>query len=139
MVSRVAGAVRSKRIVLLIEVAVLREWPQGLIDRTGETRIGERNAGGNCIGACSARQAARIHGQLTAERQELGIHLVGNYVQRGEVGSLGTNIGDTGLQVLGDLPLHIEVPGLDVGGASAVTGDEYYAAISILRVRREWT
>jgi len=67
MVRRVAGAVRSERVVLLIEVSVLWERTESLIDGPSETRVRQLYGCGTGIGAGSSRQATRIGREIAAQ------------------------------------------------------------------------
>ena len=52
--------------------------------------------------------------------------------------SLRTHIRDAHLQIFRDLPLHVEVPGLNVGRSSAVARHQQDATVPILPFWYEW-
>src|SRR5712691_7084926 len=107
VVSGVAGAIRGKRVIFLVEVAVLRERSEDLVDVCikWEISVGQRHACGDGGRALlrwwqrwpSRRQAdcvlVQIAGKGSEGRQLQRIRLVRNNVQSRQVSALGTNIG----------------------------------------------
>src|SRR5437660_1634107 len=132
MVGRVSAAVRCERVVLLVKVAILREGTENLLDWLGDVKRGIRqghtcrNRSRTCMPLWRPCRSETVGWRIQVARkggkecQLRRIRLIRNHVQRGQMSSLGTHIGDADLQVLRDLALHVEVPGLNVSRPSAV-------------------
>ncbi len=58
VISGVTGAIRGKRIIFLVKVAVLRKWTKDLVDVSIEARVRQLDTGSNGIRTASVRKAA---------------------------------------------------------------------------------
>src|SRR6185312_7623676 len=135
MIGGVAGAVRTERVVLLIEIAVLRKRSNSLIDKSREGRIGQLDTGRDSTRTGTVREAGDIHRQVTAQREVCGIYLVRNYVQCNQVGPFATDVSRADKEICRDLPLDIEVPRLHIGWTAAICGNKNDSVASILPLR----
>src|ERR1700730_14267450 len=137
MISGVARAIGTKRVILLVEVTILGKRAQGLVDISGEVSVRHLDAAGNGIGTSPARKTGDIDRQIAAQRKKRRIHLVGNDVQGRQVSALGAHISHAHEQVRGDLALYVEIPGLDVGRAPGVCGNGNHSVAAVLTIRRK--
>ena len=67
VIRRVAGAVRREGIIFLVKVAILRKWPQKLIDVSTERRIRQFDSRGDSLRASVVGKAGGVHRQLAAK------------------------------------------------------------------------